>query len=131
MFAKGVRDATEVRGAGTDVSVWSRLICISEPIKMTAQCTLVSQLERPVLSNLLLDVEQKLLGVTGLMADRVRERGARRKIGDCAAAGARRRVGPGQIGIAVRSGVESVFVYVTRPAMLRAMSKYALPISWV
>src|ERR1039458_5116216 len=67
---------------------------------MTVQCTLVSQLERPILSNLLLDVKQKLLAVRGLMADRVRVRGSRRKKGDCTAA-SRRRVVPGQIGIAV------------------------------
>ena len=68
---------------------------------MPAEATLVSHLERPVLSNLLLNIQQKLLGVSGLVAGGVCERRGRAKVGDCAAA-ARRRVGPGQTGIAVK-----------------------------
>ena len=74
MFAKGVRNLTEVAAPLPNVSVWSRDVDVPESIKMTAQCALVSRFERPVLPDLLLDVQQKLLGVSGLVADSVRER---------------------------------------------------------
>src|SRR5665213_1399451 len=70
---------------------------------MPAQCTLISHLERPVLPNLLLDVQEKLLSVAGLMVDRVRIRGRGTKLGHCTGA-TWRRVGPGQTGVTKIAG---------------------------
>ena len=66
---------------------------------MTAQSALVPSLERPVLAYLLLNIEQELLGVTGLMCGRVRKRNrARAQIRDAVPSGSRGRVRPCQVG---------------------------------
>ena len=65
-----------------------------------------------------------------LWLERVRVRGGWGKIGDCTAASPAPRWPRSDWNYRM-SAVEFTFVYVTRPAMLRAMSKYALPISWV
>src|ERR1035438_9695577 len=48
------------------------LVRVEEPVKMAAQSALVTHLKRPVLAHLLLDVEQHLFRITGVMGNGIR-----------------------------------------------------------